>query len=284
VLRPLIGTSSNEVQQVTYGSKIGFHLDVSNTGTSTVNHLVVAVASDLATFSDASQSGCAKDPQDARRMVCTLSQMKPGSPTFAVDLRFDAPVGGSTVVTTPSVTVDAQTQGGSGSNGTTTTTGAPVTTALISSAANSLVKTFAKGKEAVATSDVLPQHSQFTMPNTLLGNYYGVETSVQETTGTPLCSKCPPYVTVLSIPASLEANSPFSPTNAFSFAETLLPSGMPNNYNPIGLFHDGVLIPMCADTPLSATTHICLTSFQVSKKNGIFAAGRADRNGLLGFG
>ena len=59
VLSPLIGTSSNDVQQVTFGGKIGFHLDVSNTGTSTFNHLVIVVASDVATFSDASRSECA---------------------------------------------------------------------------------------------------------------------------------------------------------------------------------------------------------------------------------
>ena len=123
VLSPLIGTTSNDVQQVTFGGKIGFHLDVKNTGTSTFNHLVIVVASDLATFSDASRSECAKDPQNAKRMVCKLLQMKGGAPTFSVDLRFNAPTSGSTVVSTPSLTVDAQTNGSPGNNGTQTTTG-----------------------------------------------------------------------------------------------------------------------------------------------------------------
>ncbi len=65
------------------------------------------------------------------------------------------------------------------------------------------MKTFAKGKEALETAATLLQHSKFTMPNTLLGGFYGVETSVQETTGTPLCDKCPAFVTLLDIPASL---------------------------------------------------------------------------------
>ena len=231
VLSPLIGTTSNDVQQVTFGGKIGFHLDVKNTGTSTFNHLVIVVSSDLATFSDASRSECAKDPQNAKRMVCKLVQMKGGAPTFSVDLRFDAPTSGSTVVSTPSLTVDAQTNGSPGNNGTQTTTGTPVTTALVSAAGNSLVKTFAKNKEAVATSAVLPQHSQFTMPNVLLGGHYGVQTSVQETTGTPLCDKCPVYVTILDIPDSLAAtNSPFSPSNSFTFTVELVPSGEPKVY------------------------------------------------------
>jgi len=201
-----------------------------------------------------------------------------------VDLRFNAPSSGSTVVTTPSLTVDAQTNGNPGNNGTQTTTGTPVTIALVSGAGNSLVKTFAKNKEPVATSAVLPQHSEFKMPNALLGGHYGVETAVQETTGTPLCAKCPLYVTVLDIPDSLVANSPFSAANPFTFTVTLLPIGEPKGYSPTGLYHDGVLVPMCSASPLSATTHICLTGFQVSKKNGIVATGEADQNGRIGFG
>jgi hypothetical protein len=286
VLAPLIGTSSNDVQQVTFGGKIGFHLDVGNTGTSTFNHLVIVVDSDGATFSDSSRSECAKDPGDATRMVCKLAQMQGGAPHFTADLRFTAPSSGTEIHTTPSLTVDAKTQGSPGNNGTQTTTGAAVTTALVSSAGNSLVKTFARGKEALATAATLPQHSQFTMPNTLLGGFYGVDTSVQETTAAPLCTDCPAFVTILDIPASLGPTSPFSVSNFFTFTVTLLPAGVPKSYTPTGLYHDGVLVPMCADSPLSATTHMCLTSFQAKnfKKNGIVAVGEADQNGRLGFG
>jgi hypothetical protein len=285
VLRPLIGTSSNDVQQVTFGGKIGFHLDVSNTGTSSINHVVIVVDSDVATFSDASRSECGKDPQDPTRMVCKLQQMKGGAPTFSVDLRFDAPATGTTVTATPSVTVDAQTQGSSGNNGTQTTTGAPVITQLVSSAGNSLVKTFAKGKEAFATAATLPQHSKFTMPDALLAGAYGVESSVQDTGASPLCDKCPPYVTILDIPASLlVAGSPFSASNPFTFTVTLLPSAWPNGYSASGLYHGSVLVPMCSSSPLSATTPMCLTSFQASKKKGAVATGEAYQNGRLGFG
>ena len=53
---------------------------------------------------------------------------------------------------------------------------------------------------------VLPQHSEFKMPNTLLGGLYGVETSVQETpTGTPApCATSARRTSpILDIPASL---------------------------------------------------------------------------------
>jgi hypothetical protein len=286
VLTPLIGTSANEVPQVTFDGKIGYHLEVTNTGTATVNHLVIVVDSDSATFSDASQAACSRDPADATRMVCSLRQMPGGAPPFSVDLRFNAPSTGSSVVSTPSVTVDAQTQGGSGNNGTTTTTGASVTSALVSSAANSLVKTFAKNKETVATSASLPQHSSFVLPNSFFVAVYGIEMSVQETTGTPLCDKCPSFVTDLQIPASLGANSPFSPTNPFSFTITLLAAGRPSGYQPTGLYHDGVLVPMCSVSPLGPTTHMCLNSFDPGKGNdkSVVAKGIADQNGKNGFG
>jgi hypothetical protein len=286
VLTPLIGTSTNDVKQVTFGGKIGFHLDVSNTGTSTFNHLVIVVDSDVATFSDVSSSACAKDPTDATRMVCKLVQMKGGG-TFSVDLRFTAPASGTSVLTESSLTVDAKTQGSPGNNGTQTTEGTSVTTALVTSDGNRVVKTFARGKETIATAATLAQHSQFTMPNTL-GSVFGVDTSVEEQQITDplqlLCADCPAWVTILRIPASTASGSPFSKDNPFTFTVTLLPAGVPKKYTPTGLYHDNELVPMCSDSPLSATTHMCLTSFQVSKKNGIVATGQADQNGRLGFG
>jgi hypothetical protein len=291
VLSALIGTDSgNQIQQVTFGGKIGFHLDVANTGTSTFNHLVIVVDSDVATFLDSSQpSVCAKDLKDATRMVCKLRQMQGGG-SFSVDLRFTAPASGSTVATIPSLTVDAQTQGDPGNNGTQTVTGNTVPTALVDGGVgNSLVKTFARGKEAIATGATLLQHSKFTMPDSLLSNLFGVDTSVKEDTIPPeplLCADCPAFVTVLDIPDSLGTSSPFSAANPFTFTVTLLPDGVPKNYSPTGLYHDGALVPMCSVSDLGPTTPMCLTSFQAKnpKKNGVVAEGRAYKNGRLGFG
>jgi hypothetical protein len=284
VLSPLIGTSANGVQKVTYGGKIGFRLDVNNPGHSTVNHVVVTVTADTATFSDASRPECAVDPSDAKRMVCNVKQMKAGSPTYSVILRFNAPSSGSAVVSTPTATVDAKSQGNPGNNGTGTTIGNPVTTQLISSAGNSLVDTYLRGAENATTAATLPQHSRFVMPNSLLGGAYGVATSVQEKTATPLCTKCPGLETLLQIPASVLANSPFSAANPFTFTVTLLPAGVPNHYYPTGLYHDGVKIPKCSYSPLGPSTHICLTSFSGDKYHAFVATGKADQNGRIGFG
>ena len=286
-LDPLIGSNDNTIPTVSFGGKIGYHLFVSNTGDSNTTQASIVVDSDFATFSDASASACAKDPTDATRMVCKLVQMKGGG-TFSVDLRFTAPAGGSAVVTTPSLTVDAQTQGDPGNNGTQTTFGDPVTIALVTDAGNSVVKTFARGKESLTTGATLLQHSQFTMPNGLLNGLYGVDTSVQEIPGaSSLCADCPAFATQLDIPDSLlVSGSPFSAANFFTFTITLLPDGVPQKYSPVGLYHDGVLVPMCDTSPLSATTHVCLTSLQTKnyKQKGIVAVGKADKNGRFGFG
>ncbi len=284
-LSPLIGTSVNGVQKVTYGGKIGLHLDVTNPGPSTVNHVVITVTADTATFSDASRPECAVDPADAKRMVCKVKQMKAGSPTFSVDLRFNAPSSGSAVVSTPTATVDAKSQGNPGNNGTGTTTGDPVTTVLISSMGGTLFDSYLRGTENAATSATLPQHSQFVMPTSLLGGLYGVETSVEEQNVGLGCAHCPVYSTVLGIPASLLGpSSPFSSSNFFTFTVRLEPSGVPAHYYPTGLYHDGMKIPMCSYSQLGPGTHICLTSFSGDKYIGFTATGKADQNGRIGFG
>jgi hypothetical protein len=210
--------------------------------------------------------------------------MKAGSPTFSVDLRFNAPSSGSAVVSTPTASVDAKSQGNPGNNGTGTTTGDPVTTVLISSDGGKLFDSYLRGTENAATAATLPQHSRFVMPASLLGGVYGVETSVSEETGGALCANCPAFETVLGIPASLLGSPPFSATNPFTFTVTLLPAGVPAHYSPTGLYHDSVLIPMCSTSPLSATTHICVISFSGNKYIGFTATGKADQNGRIGFG
>jgi hypothetical protein len=273
VLSPLIGTTVNGVQQVTNGSKIGLRLDV--TANSTVKNVLITVASDKATFSDATQPECAKGP-DPRLMVCFVKQLTAGS-VFSVNLRYDAPATGDKVVTFPTVIFVSNFLPG-------IVFGQPVKTTLVSSAGGSLASSYLRATEEVGTAETLPQHSEFVMPETLLGGAFGVATSVQEQAATPLCTKCPALETVLDIPASLQPDSPFSSTNPFTFTVTLLPAGVPKYYKPTGLYHDGVKIPKCSYSPLSETTHICLTSFSGDKYNGFVATGQADQNGRLGFG
>jgi hypothetical protein len=273
-LSPLIGTTTNGVQQVTNGGKIGLQLDVT-AGNSTVKNLLITVASDKATFSDASAPECRKGP-DARLMVCFVTQLDSGG-VFSVKLRYDAPAGGSKVVTLPTAVFVSNHLPG-------IAIGKAVKTTLVSSAGGSLLNSYLTAGESVGTSDTLSQHSDFVMPETLLGGAFGVATSVQERTATPLCTNCPALETVLDIPASLQEDSPFSAANPFTFTVTLLPAGVPHHYYAKGLFHDGVKIPNCNWSPLGEDTHICLTSFSGDKYHGFVATGQADQNGRLGFG
>ena len=125
-LAPLIGTSDvNVIPQVSYGGKIGYHLHVRNSGNSTTQHASILVTSNLATFSDSSDTtNCAVNPKDAHQMVCTPfgGTFVPGA-TFDVDLRFTAPATGpptgQQVSTSGSISVAAQTVGGNKNNGTT---------------------------------------------------------------------------------------------------------------------------------------------------------------------
>jgi hypothetical protein len=283
-LSPLIGTGSNQVPQVTNGGKLALHLSVSNPGNATANHLLMVVDTDNATFSNASRPECGADPNDSSRMVCTLKQMKHGG-SFSVDVRFTVAASGTSVTAVPSVTINAQTRGNPGNNGSGTSGGAPVTATLVGPAGGSLVKTFLAATESAATNLALTQHSAFTLPSALLGGTFGVALSVQETTQAAPCTHCPTAVTDLQIPASLGPGSPFSATNPFSFTVSLLPSGQPWGYVPTGLYHDGVLVPLCSLHPLGPTTHICLTSAPVLTLGSTFVAtGIADQNGKIGFG
>ena len=126
-LDPLIGTAAvNEIPQVSYGGKIGYHLVVTNSGDSTTQHASIVVTSDLATFSDSDNASCAANPKDAHQMVCTPfgGTFVPGE-TFDVHLRFTAPASGAQVSTSASISVAAKTVGGTNNNGTTLATSQP---------------------------------------------------------------------------------------------------------------------------------------------------------------
>jgi hypothetical protein len=75
MLTPLLGTVGNEIPQVSYGGKIGYHLKILNNDTSNTQHASVVVTSDLATFKDddSDSASCKVNPNDAHQMVCARS-------------------------------------------------------------------------------------------------------------------------------------------------------------------------------------------------------------------
>src|SRR3954470_8004568 len=173
-LDPLIGTVAvNEIPQVSYGGKIGYHLVVTNAGDSTTQHASVAGTTGLGTFSDSDNPSCAANPKNAHQMVCTPfgGTFAPGR-TFDVHLRFTAPASGAQVSTVASISVSAQTVGGPNNNGTPLPTSQPpLLTNIVAGGDKS--DTYLHANENAGTDNLTTSHPQkfgLQLPATLLGS------------------------------------------------------------------------------------------------------------------
>ena len=247
-LTPLIGTTDiNEIGQVSYGGKIGYHLHVRNAGDSTTQHGSIVVTSNRATFSDSSDTtNCAVNPNDAHQLVCTPfgGIFVPGA-TFDVDLRFTAPANGPAsgqqVSTVAAITVAAQTVGGKKNNGTTLAQSAPVLTNIVENTTKA--DTFLQGSENATTGNLGAGHPQkfgVTLPGTLLGAPFGVALSIHDNVGIPLCATCLPSWTTLTIPVAsvvTTAGNPFydgTTVNPYSWS---MSANYPSGYKFTAVVH-----------------------------------------------
>jgi hypothetical protein len=307
VISPLIGTNANEVQQVSFGGQIGYHLVVQNTDTSNTTHVQVVVKVPTATFKDATDPSCAAAKGDASTMICspfggTVNSFQ----TYTVDFRFTAPPAPpappndpifcpapsnpSTLLpcvnATPSVSIAAQTQGGkqNGNNGTTVYTGD--TTPVFLSADGSTDDTFLRHGENASAGG--PQTFSTQLPGTLLGEPFGLQLGIhnETQTGTPICPTCLAVDTDLTIPAaSLVGNA----GNPFYDATTPVPTVNPygwtmsataaTSFKLTGVFHiddanhGAVLpIPACAVLPFGGPTSddpVCYDTLTSKNKAGV---------------
>jgi len=307
-LAPLIGTSSNVIPQVSYGGKIGYQLHVDNNGDSNTQHASIVVTSNLATFSDVSDTAnCAVNPKDAHQMVCTPfgGTFAPGA-SFDADLRFTAPVtgpaAGEQVSTTASITVSAQTVGGNKSNGTTLAQSAPVVTNIVENTTKA--DTYLRKGENAGTGNLGPNHPQkfsVNLPAALLGNPFGVAVSMHDIIGT-LCGGCFGAYTELTIPSASSVSQSGNPFydgtfNPYSWAMNAQYSSG-SNFKLHGVVHieDNSIvlqqIPSCASlvTPTNLMGNPTLaaplcydTLDQISNKKLLVATGRGLENGSLGW-
>jgi hypothetical protein len=240
-LTPLIGTSeiNEEIPQVSYGGKIGFHLHILNNDTSTTQHASVVVTSNLATFSDSDNASCILNSKDSHQMICTPfgGTFGPGQ-AFDVNLRFTAPVtgpdAGVVVKTCASISVSAQTVGGkkNGNNGTTLATTCPngfndppgepgpVLTNVVENTTKD--DTYLHKNEHAETGNLsLPDHPQNFRLDTpideLLGDPFGIAVSIHDILGAPAeciaesTTDCFGAVTQLKIPAAPSVSEPGNP-------------------------------------------------------------------------
>jgi hypothetical protein len=302
-LSPLIGTIGNDIPQVSFGGKIGYHLFVQNTGDSTTQHGRIVVTSDNATFSDASDTtNCAVNPKDAHQMICTPfgGTFTPGA-TFTVDLRFTAPSSGTQVSTVATVTVAAQTVGGKNSNGTTLAQSQPVLTNIVENATKA--DTYLHVNENAGTGRLNGNHPQnfaATMPSSFFGDPFGLALSIHDGVGTPLCDTCLTSFTTLDIPTApfpAAPGNPFyngvDPNQPYSWS---MSATYPNGFQLTKLVHvaDGsqvaTSVPSCASIlPDGAPTlaqPLCWDTLDQIKGNTklIMATGRGLENGQFGFG
>ncbi|HEU5212150.1 MAG TPA: hypothetical protein VFU10_05220 [Gaiellaceae bacterium] len=296
-LSPLIGTIGNDIPQVSFGGKIGYHLFVQNTGDSTTQHGRIVVTSDKATFSDASDTtNCAVNPKDAHQMVCTPfgGTFVPGF-TFAVDLRFTAPSSGTQVSTVATVSVAAQTVGGGNNNGTTLAQSPPVLTNIVENTTKA--DTYLHVDENAGTgdlSDTHPQNFSVSMPASFFGDPFGIALSIHDGVGTPLCDTCLTAFTSLDIPT---APFPATPGNPFhNGVDPDQPYGWSINANyPKGfqltkLVHvddNGVAtdVPSCAGGAPTVAQPLCWDTLdQLKNTKKLVATGRGLENGQFGFG
>jgi hypothetical protein len=301
-LEPLIGTSGNDIPQVSYGGKIGYHLHINNNGDSTTQKASILVTSDSATFLDVSDTtNCAVNPKDTHQMVCTPfgGTFAPGA-TFEADLRFTAPTTGTQVSTFASITVSAQTVGGNKNNGTTLAQSLPVLTNIVENTTKA--DTYLRKGENAATGNLsLPSHPQnfgVIEPPTLFGDPFGIAVSMHDIVGTLVgCSGCFGAYTQVTIPkASLvsQSGNPFydgTMFNPYKWAMNAQYSSG-SNFKLHGVVHNSNQLPTCAslvtpDNPLGNPTvanPACYDTLeQITSKKILTATGRGLENGNWGF-
>jgi hypothetical protein len=302
-----------KLASVTAGQTAGFHVDVANAGTSTVNHVVLRLwtglagsdPADGATFASAAVSGVSAAEVTCSAgtdfdMLCTVDQLATGQ-GFSVDAAFTAPgladgVAPQTLEGRAQVTVDAQTTSTGGSSGTSTWPATPdVVTTTVQPATSTDVRTWALASDTTTLpGNVL--HASVTMPASFLNELVGVPTEAAESSFAAQCNRCPTTALSLLLEHSTDPDaSPFSPANPFAFALRLDAAGQPPGYKPRGVFHvvDGVpqQVPSCGSSPAAALADpanlakMCLDGpLAKEKRSGILTArGFGTENGFIGF-
>jgi hypothetical protein len=310
-LSPLIGTTGNDIPQVSYAGKIGYHLLVQNTGDSSTQHASVVVTSNLATFSDSGAPSCVVNSKDSHQMICTPfgGTFVPGA-IFEADLRFTAPTTGPAtgeqVSTVAAITVAAQTVGGNKNNGTTIAQSAPVLTNIVENTTKA--DTFLRKNENAGTGNLsLPGHPQnfkLNTPTALLGDPFGIAVSIHDTVGTPTqcatdsTTACFGAFTELTIPAASFVSAlgnPFYDGTTFSPYSWAMNAQYPNgsNFKLHGVYHidgSGAFQQLLkCDDPLvggapSVAYPLCYDTLnQITNKKMLTATGRGLENGALGW-
>src|SRR5262249_31805225 len=190
-----------------------------------------------------------------------------------------ARVSGGCGPATSGVSIAAQTQGGTGTQGTLVQAGNDVTVDL--NVGGFQNDTYLRNGEGAGASG--PQDFSTQLPNALFGTPFGLELGIKNQTGSPICATCLPVFTELTIPlasAVLNADNPFyngtDPSRPFTWtmSATTTPS-----FKLTGVYHiddngggTTAAIPACASLPgggPTASFPVCYLTLSGKTKGGV---------------
>jgi hypothetical protein len=261
-------------------------------GPSVANHLIVtetlgsegSVRYAAQDVDGVSATGCSG--VGTATLTCTLTSLRPGS-NYHIFVVLRTPSGVSDVTDTLNYSFDSQTNGVSNRK-----SPAPVpASATLLPSDGSFTSSYAVEGDSLTTGG--GQTSVIAMPAAFRNGQHFTDSTVRNGPATALCSKCPPWMTTLSIPASLTATNPFldgTGSAPFQWTLTLPGASLPSGFKLTGIYHDGALIPACTydlgGSPiLGAGATNCVASLvQAPKTKTITAVGWGIQNGTYQFG
>jgi uncharacterized repeat protein (TIGR01451 family) len=279
---------------------IGYHIVVTNNGTSIANHVSVSETISAGTLDEdllvSHGISCAVSPTSTSTstLTCYLSQLAANGGTFDVTALFHIPKGAVGSVTNHVVVAfDSQTNGTSNHK-----TDPFDVTRTLAPAGGPVAESLALHGESLSAAGT-GQTIALSMPRGFLNQIPFVEATLQNSSGAPRCSHCPAFQTQITIPSASTftpitppATDPFydgTATAPFTWTLVLPGPQVPKGFKLTGVYHNGDLILPCAGVAPNwvpnTTTGICIeTLVQDSKTKTITAVGLALTNGSYAFG
>jgi uncharacterized repeat protein (TIGR01451 family) len=290
-LSALIGTSGT-VPVVTYGQTAAWSVTVTNKGGNAVNHVTLVDTVDSGTVLGTDNAACKVTPGSTSSFTCNVGQLAVGQ-SFTARFAFTAPASSTTGLMTNTLngTFDPQTPNATNQRETDTLPTSTSSAALVATSSGS-ISTYGlpNVNGGVIHTDVLSlTHKQYTevdLPATLASGF-GTPVKLTERTGGGPCSTCVQYYSEISIPdsepGSLNPN-PFTSSTPFTWSIQVDGTLLPNGFKPVGIYHDGVLLPLCSVQPITTVPICVLTLSQDKKTKTVSATGLATTNGSYQFG
>jgi uncharacterized repeat protein (TIGR01451 family) len=290
--------SSTIPGQPSPGGNIGYTVTVSNSGTSTANHITVTETINAGTLVYVSTTGGLVCPAvtstPVSTLTCSIDKIQPNASISVTTLFRTDPsaLPGSNVTTDFVVGFDSQTNGQPNRKTLTDS----ITRKIAGNADGSLAQSITLHGEKLAATGA-GQTSDLTMPDGFLNNFPYVGAQLLNTSDSSPCVGCAPFETDITIPpaSTFGTGGPFLNTlleaKPFKWSLTLPGALLPKSFKLHGVYHDDALLSMCAvdssgnPVPPTAAPGICVATLQQTPNTKtITATGLAVTNGSYQFG